>query len=549
MTRRIAIAVTLVAHCYVLAGCSFLTDSAVFPAEAIVLHAGNGAEPQDLDPHTVTGVTEHRLASCLFEGLVDLDPATLEPVPAVAESWDVSSDGTVYTFHLRDAARWSNGDPVTAHDFLYGWRRILSPALGSEYAYMLFCMKNARTFNEGELTDFTQVGAEALDGKTLQVTLDYPAPYFLSMQIHYTWYPVHKATIERYGAMDERGTRWTRAGNLVGNGAFMLARWDPDRVITVRRNPYYWDKELPRLDAVSFYPIDNNLTEELLFRVGRLDLTSTAPLAKIEVYERERPDALRIDPYLGTYFYRLNVMRPPFDDRRVRRAFAMAVDREDLVRNVVRGGRKPACFLTPPDTAGYTCSSPMPYDPAQARSLLSQAGYPGGEGFPEVEILYNTSESHRQIAEALQAMWRETLNVRVTLANQDWKVYLDSLHELDYDIARSAWVGDFIDPINFLECFTSGNGNNRTGFASAAYDRLIEQARRTADLEARNAVYQQAEALLMTEAPIIPIYFYTQTYLKNPALDGLPPNILGYVSFKHLYYRDPSNQFRGGGRG
>lgn len=514
-------------------------------ASSAILHVGNGAEPQDLDPHLVTGVPEHRITSALFEGLVDVDAKTLELRPAVAESWTVSDDGRVYVFRLRQSARWSNGDPVTARDFIYAWRRILTPTLGSEYAYMLYCMKNAKAFHTGAITDFAQVGAKALDDYTLEVTLEHPTPYFLSMQIHYTWFPVHQATIERYGRMDERGTKWTRAGNLVGNGAFRLERWEPDRIITVVKNPYYWNAGTVRLDAVSFYPIENNVTEELLFRVGRLDLTTTLPIHKVDVYLRDRPEALRIDPYLGTYFYRVNCTRPPFDDRRVRRAFALAVDREDLVRNVVRAGRMPAYCFTPPNTAGYTCASRIEYSPAEARRLLAEAGYPDGRGLPMVEILFNTSESHKQVAEALQAMWKEHLNANVTLLNQEWKVYLDSMNQLNYQLARSGWIGDFVDPINFLECFTTGNGNNRTGFSSPQYDALIAEAVRTLDAHTRLHILQEAERLLLEEVPLIPLYFYTNTFLKSPKLNGLYPNILGYISFKDLSVRQDASHFEG----
>lgn len=530
-TGRLALAVASAG--LILAGCAVEHHSGEAVAPQI-LHVGNGAEPQDLDPHLVTGVPEHRITSTLFEGLVDLDPETLEPVPGVAEKWEVSEDATVYTFHLRKDAKWSNGDALTAQDFAYAWQRILTPTLGSEYAYMLHCIVNAREFNEGQITDFSLVGVNAIDNHTLEVRLNHPTPYFLSMQIHYTWFPVHRETVERFGTMTERGTRWTRAGNLVGNGAFRLERWEPDRVIVVVKNPFYWNKERVRPEAIHFYPIDNISTEELLFRAGRLQLTESVPVNKVEAYEKDRPEVLRRDPYLGTYFYRLNVTRPPLADVRVRRALAMAVDREDLVRNVVRTARRPASCFTPPDTAGYTCTSRIEYNVTEARRLLAEAGYPDGSGFPKVEILYNTSENHRQIAEAIQAMWRENLNIRVSLLNQEWKVYLDSMNRLDYEIARSGWIGDFLDPINFLECFTTNNGNNRTGFTSSHYDALIAEARRTPNPDQRLAVLQEAERLLLDEAPMIPLYFYTRTYLKAPEVKGLAANPLGYISFKHL---------------
>lgn len=523
------------ALCIILVGCG---GGAQSWRGGQVVHIGNGAEPEDIDPHVVTGVPEQHISLALFEGLVTLDPKTLEPAPGVAERWEVSGDGMVYTFHLRDDARWSNGDPVTAHDFLYAWQRILTPSLGSEYVYMLFCMENARAFYEGGVKDFDEVGAEAPDAHTVRVRLAYPAPYFLTLQVHQTWFPVPQQVIERFGAMDEPNTRWTRPGNFVSNGPFQLAAWEPDRKLVAERNPYYWNAENVKPDAVIFYPVDNIGTEELLYRVGRLDLTESTPANRVDYYMRERPEDLRIDPYLGTYYYRVNVTKPPLDDPRVRRAFSMAVDREDLVRNVVRAGRKPAPYYVPPNTAGYTCRTEVPFDPEVARALLAEAGYPNGEGLPEVEILYNTSDDHKQIAEALQSMWRKHLNADVTLANQEWRVYLDTMNRLDYQMARSGWIGDFVDPINFLECFTTGNGNNRTGWSSKAYDELIAKARRTAEPAERREVMQTAEKLLLEEAPIIPLYFYTRTFLKDPALQGLAPNLLGYIQYQDLYFEE-----------
>ena len=499
------------------------------------MRIGNGAEPQDLDPQTTTGVPEHRIQSALFEGLVTLDWDTLRAAPATAEAWTVSEDGLVYTFTIRANAAWSNGDAVTAHDFVYSWERILSPGLASEYAYMLHCLRNAKAFNEGGLTDFAQVGAKALDERTLEVTLGHPTPYFLAMQVHNSWFPVHRATIERFGRMDQRGTKWTRAGNHVGNGPFMLERWDPSEVIVVVKNPHYWHAHNVRLEAVRFSPIENLQTEERNFRAGKLHMTESVPISKIEAYRRDNPEALHIDPYLGTYFYRFNVTRAPFDDVRVRRAFAMAIDRGKLVENVLKGGQIPAGHFAPPDTAGYTCTSAIEYDVTEARKLLAEAGYPDGKGLPQVELIYNTSENHKLIAEAIQQMWKVNLNVEVGLLNQDWKVYLDSMNNLDYQIARSGWIGDYVDPNNFLECFVTGGGNNRTGYASKEYDALVAEANRTLDTEARFAIFQAAERVLLEDCPLAPIYFYTRIYLKDPAVKGWQPNILGHIPFKQLY--------------
>lgn len=511
----------------ILAACSGQKD--------LPLRVGNGTEPQALDPHVVTGVPEHHLLSTLFEGLVDADPKTLAPIPAVAETWEISADKTVYTFHLRADACWSNGDAVTAHDFVYSWRRMLTPGLAAEYSYLLHCIKNAREYNEGELTDFGQVGAEAVDDRTLRVTLGNPTPYFLSMQIHDAWFPVHQATVEKFGRFDERNTKWTRPGNLVGNGAFALKRWIPNNVIEVVKNERYWNAANVRLKRILFYPIDNQLTEERSFRTGLLDMTDSAPLAKVPVYRRERPELIHIDPYLGTYFYRVNVTRPPLDDVRVRRALAMALDRAAITANVLTGGQQPAHALCVPDTAGYTCRAQIREDAAEAKKLLADAGFPNGKGFPSIELLYNTSESHKLIAEAIQRMWKETLGIEVSLVNQDWKVYLASQTNLDYDVCRASWVGDVVDPVNFLECFTTSNGNNRTGWSSAAYDDLIARSRSIPDDQERLELFQKAESVLLEEVPIIPIYYYTRVFMKSPRVLGWNSNLLGYISFKSLY--------------
>ena len=533
--RIVVLGTVLVTAVVAVVGCSGGNGGEVPGAGDNVLRVGNGAEPQDLDPHTTTGVPEHRIASVLFEGLVSLDPSSLEPVPAAAESWTCSDDGLVYTFQIRSEAKWSNGDPVTARDFAYGWQRILSPGLASEYSYMLYCIKNARGFNEGTVADFGEVGVNVLDDRTLEVTLESPTPYFLAMQVHNAWYPVHRATIEQFGAMDERGTKWTRPGNHVGNGAFSLVQWDPDEVVAVEKNPHYWGAAKVRVDGIRFRPIQNMQTEERSFRTGDLDLTESVPLSKIGVYERDNPEVLHIDPYLGTYYYRFNVTRAPFDDVRVRRAFAMSLDRGQLVERVLQGGQQPASHYTPPNTAGYTCEASIPYDVEQARELLADAGYPGGAGMPPVELLYNTSENHKLIAEAVQRMWKEHLGVEVQLVNQDWKVYLDSMNNLDYQIARSGWIGDYVDPNNFLECFLSNSGNNRTGYASEEFDGLLAKANRTLDETARFAVLQEAERLLLEDCPFAPVYFYTRIYLKSPEVKGWQPNILGYIPFKQLY--------------
>jgi len=493
------------------------------------------AEVKDLDPHLVTGVTEHRVTGALFEGLADLDPATLEPIPGAAKSWAISDDGITYTFTLREDGKWSNGDPVTAHDFHYSFKRMLTPALAADYAYLLYCIQNAEAYNRGALEDFGEVGVEVVDDYTLRLTLAHPTPYLLAMQMHQAWYPVHRPTIEAHGDMARRGTPWTRAGNHVGNGPFRLTVWRPNEIIKVVRNDHYWDRESVRLDGIDFFPIEDLQTEERSFRTGRLQMTGDVPLDKLAAYRKDNPEVLHIDPYLGVYFYRLNVTRAPFTDRRVRQALSLATDREELVDNVLSGGERAAYHYVPPGINDYVSEARLAFDPARAKALLAEAGYPGGSQFPPVEILYNTSENHKRIAEAIQQMWKTHLGIEVQLMNQDWKVYLDTTRNLDYTLARAAWIGDVVDPVNFLEMWVTGGGNNNTGYGRPDYDALIQQAYAEQGAAARLALLRSAEDIILEDLPIIPIYFYTRKYLKAPEVKGYAPNVLGYLRFQDFY--------------
>jgi oligopeptide transport system substrate-binding protein len=507
-----------------------------------VLHIGNGTEPQDLDPDVVTGVQEFHIIMSLLEGLVTEDPVDLHPVPGVAESWDISPDRKVYTFHLRNNAKWSNGDPVTARDFWESYKRILTPSLGSEYAYMHFVVKNAEEYNEGKITDFNQVGYKVLDDHTLRITLNNVTPYFLSLLTHQSWYPINIRTVAKYGDPYQRGNRWTRPGHYVGNGPFVLAKWRVNDVIEVRKSPTYWDRDRVRLNAIRFYPIESDDTEERAFRAGQLHITETVPLAKVDDYKANHPDLIQIDPYLGTYFYRVNVTKPPLNDKRVRQALAMVIDRESIVKDVMKGGQLPAFNLVPPGTAGYTCHTHLHEDIAEAKRLLAEAGYPDGKGMPVIDLLYNTSEAHRTIAEAIQQMWRTKLGVNVRLVNEEWKVYLDAQRSMNYQICRGSWIGDYVDPNTFLDMWLTGGGNNETGWSDPEYDRLIAQAAATVDPQQRLDVFQKAEAILMDEMPEIPVYFYTRVYLKRPEVKGWYPTILDNHPYKYVYLEPEKNK-------
>ena len=401
---------------------------------------------------------------------------------------------------------------------------------------MYFPIVNAREYYKGEVTDFAEVGVKALDDLTLQITLDNPTPYFLQLLDHYSMYPVHRATVEKFGAADERGTRWTYAGNMVANGPFKLKSWEINRAIVAERNTFYWGNDDVRLNEVVFYPTENATTEERMFRAGQLHYTNDVPIDKVQTYREANDTALKVVPYLGTYYYRINVREPHLQDKRVRRALAMTIDREQLTEHVLKAGQIPAYAMTPPNTRGYYPPISLSFDPEVARQLMAEAGYPNGEGFPSTEILYNTNEGHRKVAVAIQQMWREHLNIEVKLLNQEWKVYLDSESSGDYQISRAGWIGDYVDPNNFLDMFICDGGNNRTGWCNQEYDRLVlDVAPRAKTHEERMAIFTQAEQMLMDDLPVLPIYTYTTKHLVHPSVKNIANNIMDQQSYREIY--------------
>lgn len=521
--------------CALLQACGPTENNVDSGTKGQVLHLGNGSEPPSLDPHLSLAVNSNNIISALIEGLVTPNPITLEPEPGAAMSWDISDDLTRYRFHLNPKARWSNGDTVTAHDFIYAWRRLLMPNLAAEYAYQLFVVKNAQAYYKGEINDFANVGVTAIDDHTLDVQLNAPTPYFLSLLSHSSTFPVHPATVEAHGGIDDPGNLWTRPGNYVGNGPFILTEWALNRIVRIEKNPYYWDADSVKLNEVRFYPIDNLVTEERMFRSKTIHISSTVAEEKIAAYRKNNPELINISPYLGTYFYRFNVSKPPFDNLKVRRALAMSINRQQIVDAVTKGGELPTFNLTPENTLGYTPKAKIPFDIKAARRLLAEAGYPDGVGFPNVDILYNTSEGHRKIAIAIQQMWNKNLNINITLYNQDWKAFLETEKNGDFQIARAGWIGDYVDPNTFLDMFVTDGGNNRTGWSNPEYDRLIQLAALTENTSERFELFQQAEKILVEESPIIPIYTYTAKYLISPDVKGWHPNVLNEHPLKYVY--------------
>ncbi len=507
-----------------------------------IFHYGNGTEPQGLDPHVVTGVPENHLIRALFEGLAVKNPYTLEPEPGVAERWEISEDRRVITFYINEDARWSNGDAMTAEDYVWSWQRALHPAMGNLYAYMLYPLVNAEAYATGKIDDFSQVGVKALDRLTLQVTLSQPTPYFIQLMDHYSTFAVHRPTIEKFGKATDRFTKWTRAENIVNNGPFNLTEWKLNRRITMQKSDTYWDRDSVKLNGVVFYPTENVVSEERMFRVGQLHYTQSIPLDKIPVYQAMENTPYVQAPYLGTYFFLVNTTRYPLDDVRVRKAMSMAIDRQKLNDTVLQKSNVPAYSITPPGTLGYEPPKLFDYDPEQARRLMAEAGYPNGEGWPGIELKYNTSESHRKIVVALQQMWKDELNIQVTISNQEWKVYLDAVTQMDFDIARRGWIGDYVDPNNFLDLYLTDGGNNNTGYSDPRYDEMIlSLAPQAPTREERFAIFREAETMLMEQMPILPIYTYTSKHLIHHTVKGLPSNLMDSLNLKYVWL-DPDAQ-------
>ncbi|MBL9206208.1 MAG: peptide ABC transporter substrate-binding protein [Opitutaceae bacterium] len=499
-----------------------------------VLYRGNSSEPESLDPHLVRGAVEWTLVGSLFEGLVTADPETLEPRPGAAERWDVSADGLVYTFHLRPGLTWSDGQPLTASDFVYSARRMLSPKLASSHPENnLFFVRNARAYQAGTLTDFEAVGVRAEGDRTVILTLDRPASFFLSALT--LFFPVPKSVVERFAPMDQRQNAWIRPGNLVSNGPFRLKEWRPHQDVVIERNPHYWDVASVRLKEVRFQPIESPAVEEAAFRNGLLHMTSTVPGQKVDVYAREQPEVLKTVDDRGVYFYSLNVARPPFTDRRVRQALSLAIDRERLTDRVVRGGTRPAWHFTPDGMGGYTAPDRLGFDPVEARRLLAEAGFPEGRGFPAVELLIDSRELHRVVAEAVQQMWRQHLGISITLRNEETQVLNASKRAMDFQMVRGSWnATTYQDPIYFLGAWQTTGLYNEAKWSNPSFDQLIDSTW-TSDLARRQAAFRQAETIFLEELPAIPLFFTRQVILINPMVKGWVPRPFADRRLKHLF--------------
>ena len=520
---------------FFLIGCSSSLTPVDEALEKQIFHFGNGSEPQGIDPHIVTGVPEHHILISLCEGLTIPNPFDDENLPGAAESWTVSDDGKIYVFKLRKNGRWSNGDAVTADDFVWSWQRILTASLGSQYPDMLYYLEGAQEYHTGETDDFTTVGVKALDSHTLEVKLKAPTPFFTGLLSHYSTWPVHKETVLKYGSIDDRNGEWTRPGNFVCNGAFNLKSWELNNKIVVEKNPMYWDASTVQLNEIHYYPVSNVMTEDRMFRAGQLHVTSTLPSQKCPVYIEEGNPDLRIDPYMGTYFYRLNTTNPYLNDVKVRKALAYSIDRKLIVEKVTKCGQIPAYSFTPPGSNGYEPTTSIPFDPELARELLAEAGYDSENQFPKLEILFNTNEDHRKVALTIQQMWQQNLGIEVELVNQDWKVYLSREMVGDFQVSRAGWIGDYEDPNTFLDLMRPNRGNNKTGWENETYDALVAKANSTNDQDLRYQLLDEAEQILIENMPIIPLYTYVRSYQLSSDVKGYNPHILDHHHPKFIY--------------
>jgi oligopeptide transport system substrate-binding protein len=565
-----------------------------------------GTEPASIDPGKSEDVSGGVVLQNLFAGLTQPHPKTLEPMPEIATGWDVYDGGRRYVFHLRKS-QWSDGVPLTAHDFEWSWKRLLDPKTAAKYSMFLYGVRraelfgaqavrvrvsdgsqpdrsaveaaaravsavervveapelhavfiqlkrgsaptterasllralNAKTLGAAQLVadvaDSSVVGVRALDDQTLEVVLEDPLPYFLHLLTFHTLLPVPRHVLEKLKAQGLNEDLWTRPEHIVSNGAYVLGAWKFRQFVQLERNPRYWDAAHVRMPRIRLAMVESYNTALNMYEAGELDSMGESSLpAEFTDHLRKFKD-YRKGPYLGTYFLWVNTKAAPVDDARVRRALLLAIDRERLVKFVTRGGQIPYADLVPPGLAGYAGLKNPIFDPEAARALLREAGYGPEKPLPKITYIYNTSEGHKQIATALQEMWRRHLGIEVEIQNQEWKVYLKSIETKNYQLARMGWIGDYPDPYTFLEILKGSNGNNHSSYADDEYDALLARANATQDAKKRFELLEQAERRAMRQAPVIPLYVYTRQDLLKPYVRGMWLNYLNRFIFKYAW--------------
>lgn len=498
-----------------------------------VLHKGNGAEPQTLDPHKAEGVPSASIMRDLYEGLTSEAPNG-DIIPGAAERWDISEDGRTYTFYLRKAARWSNGDPVVAADFVAGLRRSADPATLSHYSQILSSIQNAEAVTAGDMPP-EALGVEAVDDRTLRIRLKAPTPYFLGLLNHSSTYPINRRSFA------EHGTRFTRVGTLVSNGAYQLTEWVVQSHIRLDRNPHYWGNLATVIDTVYYHATEDQSSELKRYRAGELHWTNEVPLNQVSWIRENLPDEFHVSTYLGTYYYGFNLTQPPFQgNKALRKALSMAIDRDILVNKVTRLGEQPAYGWVPPGIYNYTAQQPewatwtQAQRLAEARRLYEEAGY-GPKNPLRIEIRYNTSENHKKVAVAVAAMLKQALGVRVNLINEEWKVFLENRKQKRVtQVFRAGWIGDYNDAYTFAELMHSNHGINDSAYRNREYDALLEAASVEGDFDRRREILEQAERLMLDDQPIMPIYYYVSKRMVSPRIAGYEPNIMDHHYSKNM---------------
>lgn len=510
-----------------LSSCSLVKNG----PEPDTLRVNIGSEPPGLDWAVNTDSTSFDVVSNLMVGLTQYRN-DLSCAPALAESWEVLDGGRRYVFHLRSGLRWSDGKPLKAADFEYAWKRLLNPATGAGYAYFFYDIENAFEYNTGAIKDPGKVAVRALDDRTLVVRLKKPAAYFIYLTAFCTSFPQRQDVIEKYGQ------RWTEPANMVSNGPFRLRSWEHEYKIELIANPYFFEGA-PGVKKIKMFMVPEQATAFALYENDQLDFIDNRSFATADVYANKDSRQYHNYPLLRNNYIGFNVSKKPFDDRRVRRALSLSIDRS-IFPKILRRGERPAASWIPPSLAGYDLDSGAPFDPAQGRRLLAESGYPGGIGFPAVSLLYPSREDTRLVVEAIQDQLKRNLNIHVELVNQEWKVYLSTLHRDAPPLFRSSWGADYPDPETFMNLFTSHNGNNYTGWKNSVYDGLIEKAGAEQNPEKRASMYRSADRLLCRqEVPIVCTYLSTQNIMVKPWVQGIAMNPLDLQFFKEVSVSAP----------
>ncbi|KFC11745.1 periplasmic substrate-binding component of an ABC superfamily oligopeptide transporter [Trabulsiella guamensis ATCC 49490] len=504
-------------------------------AEKQTLVRNNGTEVQSLDAHKIEGVPESNINRDLFEGLVETG-VDGQPVPGVAESWD-NKDFKVWTFHLRKDAKWSDGSPVTAQDFVYSWQRLADPKTASPYeSYLQYGhIANIDDIIAGK-KPATDLGVKAVDDHTLEVTLSEPVPYFYKLLVHSSMTPVPKAAIEKYGE------KWTQPANIISNGAYKLKEWVVNERIVLERNPNYWDNAKTVINQVTYLPISSEVTDVNRYRSGEIDMTyNNMPIELFQKLKKEIPNEVHVDPYLCTYYYEINNQKAPFTDVRVRTALKLGLDRDIIVNKVKNQGDLPAFGFTPPYTDGAKLTEPEWFKwsqekrNAEAKKLLAEAGYTADKPLT-FNLLYNTSDLHKKLAIAVASIWKKNLGVNVKLENQEWKTFLDTRHQGNFDVARAAWCADYNEPTSFLNMLLSNSSNNTAHYKSEAFDSILADALKVTDEAQRTALYDKAEMQLDKDSAIAPVYYYVNARLVKPWVGGYTgKDPMDNIHVKNLY--------------